>query len=190
MERRGGRPLRIGDRFLVSYRDDDVWHERLLVRALTEKNWLIATPDGDVYPEKITNCDGATGPSAMRRLVSGRGSGPARDLPPGCGRVHRFDTVPDEDALRVWVSRSRPEKDAWEHEAGRIAFEQGLVFLPRGGTIGFEEFMAGDIRHPARHMRDGDVPVSTTNHKGFQTCLGWRSTAGKGRNPAGAECPP
>ena len=26
---RGGRPLRIGDRILVSYRDDEVWHERL-----------------------------------------------------------------------------------------------------------------------------------------------------------------
>ena len=100
MERRGGRPLRIGERILVSYRSDGVWHERLLIRALTEKTWLIVTPDGDLYPEKVINCDGETGPSAMRRLVPGRGTGAARDIPLGCVPVHRFATVPDEDVLR------------------------------------------------------------------------------------------
>ena len=39
------RPLRIGECILTSYRVDDVWHERLLVRALTDKSWLIVTPD-------------------------------------------------------------------------------------------------------------------------------------------------
>ena len=75
------------------------------------------SPNGDLPPEKTTNCDGATGPSAMRRLVLGRGSEPARDL------------LPDEDALREWVSRAGPEKEAWEHETGRVALEQGLVVL-------------------------------------------------------------
>ena len=78
------------------------------------------TPDGDIHPEKITNCDGQ----------QGLGSSPARDLRPRCGRVHRFATIPDKDASRGWVSQSGPVKDAWEREAGRIAVEQGLVFLP------------------------------------------------------------
>ena len=133
MERRGGRPPRIGERILVSYRDDDVWHEWLLVRALTEKSWLIVT----LVPGK----------GSMRRLVLGRGTGAARDFPPGCARVHRFATVPDENGLREWVSRNGPEKDAWEHETGRIAVEQGLVLQPGCATIGFEEFVAGGSRH-------------------------------------------
>ena len=58
MESQGGLPLRIGERILVSFRDDDVWHERLLVTALTDKSWLIVTPGGDLYSEKVLNCDG------------------------------------------------------------------------------------------------------------------------------------
>ena len=143
MERRGDRPLRIGERILVSYRSDDVWHERLLTRGLAEMSWLIVTLDGDLYTEKVINCDGEAGLLNMRRLVPGRGTGAARDIPPGCVRVHRFATVPDEDVLR---------------ETGRMAVEQGLVLLP-GATIGFEEFMAGGTHNSADRVRDREATV-------------------------------
>ena len=122
----------------MSCRGEDVWPGRLLVRVLTEKSWLIVTPDGDLNPEKVVNCDGETGPSAMRRLVPERGAGTARDLPPGCVRVHCFASV----------SRGEPEKDAWEHEAGRIAVERGE-----------EEFMSGRTRDLPVRVRDQTVPL-------------------------------
>ena len=71
---------------------------------LTEKSWLIVTPD-----------------TVTEKQVPGRGTGTARDLPPGCVRVHHFASVTDENELREWVSRGEPEKVAWEHEAGRSA---------------------------------------------------------------------
>ena len=72
--------------------------------------------------------------------------------------VRRFALVPDEDALRQWVSRAGPEKDAWEHETGRIAVEQGLVVLAGGAKVGFE-FMAADVPCPQWQLREEDVPV-------------------------------
>ena len=147
--------------------------------------WVIVTPDEDIYPEKITNCDGATGPSAMRRLVLGRGSGPARDLPPGCGRVHRFATVPDEDALRRCGSGSP--------EAGqrRTLGNMKLDVSPWSKDWSFclEVRRLGSMsswRHPssiAAHER-WRRSRSTTNHKGFQISLGWHR-AGKRRSIAG-----
>ena len=124
-----------------------MWPGRLLVRVLTEKSWLIVTPDGDLYPEKVVNCDGETGPSAIRRLVPERGAGTARDLPPGCVRVHRFASV----------SRGEPEKDAWKHEAGRIAAERGE-----------EEFMSGRTRDLHVRVRDQSVPLD--ENEGHPTC--------------------
>ena len=112
MERRGGRPLEVGERILVSYRDDDVWHESLLIPPLTEKSWLIVTQDGDLYTEKIIDRDGETGRSAMRCMRPVRGMGVSRDIPQGCVRVHRSATLPDEDVLREWISLSGPEKDS------------------------------------------------------------------------------
>ena len=112
-----------------------MWHERLLIRPLTEKSWLIV--------------------SAMRRLVPGRGMGVARDIPLGCVRVHRFANVPDEDVLREWTSVNGPENDAWEHETGRTAVEQVLVLLLGSATMEFEEFMAGRTRNSTdREMED------------------------------------
>jgi hypothetical protein len=42
-----------GDYILVWYDDDMVWHERLLVASLGGTVWVIATPDGDRYPEDL-----------------------------------------------------------------------------------------------------------------------------------------
>ena len=115
----------------------------------------------------------------MRRLVLGRGSGPARDLPPGCGRVHRFATVPDEDALRRCGSGS-PEagqrRDAWEHETGRIAVEQGLVLLSGGETIGFNEFMATSVIH--RGTREMETFPFDDESQGFSD-LPWLAQSWK-----------
>ena len=45
--------LRPRGRVLVWYSGDQVWHERLLVRAVSESLWFIATPDRDAYLERL-----------------------------------------------------------------------------------------------------------------------------------------
>ena len=69
--------------------------------------------------------------------------------------------VLDAHALREWVSRAGPEKDAWKHETCRVAVEQGLVVLPGGATVGFDGFVAADALRPRGQVREEDVPVQS-----------------------------
>ena len=82
---------------------------------------------------------------------------PVTFLPAACEFI--ASAVPDENELREWVSRGEPEK---EHETGRIAVEQGLVLLPQGTTIGFEEFMSGRTRDAAVRVRVKLSPLTKT----------------------------
>ena len=46
--------LQVGSYFFVFYVDDNVWHERLAVWQVSERVWIIYTPDGDRYPERYS----------------------------------------------------------------------------------------------------------------------------------------
>lgn len=54
-----------GQTVYVYYSDDDVWHERVLLWKVKEREWYILTPDGDVYAESF-NLDPQLGPSKYR----------------------------------------------------------------------------------------------------------------------------
>lgn len=49
-----------GDKILVWYSDDTVYHERILLWKVNASTWYILTPDFDVYPEDLE--DSANGP--------------------------------------------------------------------------------------------------------------------------------
>ena len=182
MERRGGRPLEVGERILVSYRDDDVWHESVLIPPLTEKSWLIVTQDGDLYTEKIIDRDGETGRSAMRCLRPVRGMGASRDIPPGCVRVHRFATVADEDVLREWISLTREGILGGRNWTYCLATWVG--FFPGDATMGFEEFMAGRTRNSSdREMEDETTTCRRVTTK-FGFVLAEASTRERKRDPS------
>ena len=45
--------LRPGHRLLVSYADDEYWHDRLLLAPVRGSAWVVATPHLDVYMEDL-----------------------------------------------------------------------------------------------------------------------------------------
>ena len=67
--------LRGRDRVLVWYngeRGGRVWHERLLVRPVGPVLWLIVTPEGDTYLERLVGGAQADSPVKCVRMINGR----------------------------------------------------------------------------------------------------------------------
>lgn len=49
--------LTAGDRLLVFYDGDVVWHTRLLLAHVHQSTWVILTPDGDIYAEDVSDAN-------------------------------------------------------------------------------------------------------------------------------------
>lgn len=83
-----GGGLNQGDRLLVFYDQDVVWHCRLLLALVHQNLWIILTPDGDIYAEEVS--DGNTDWSAWRVWPLGGG------LPFGVdpNLIHDFNPMP------------------------------------------------------------------------------------------------
>ena len=70
-----------GDRCIVFFDGDDVYHERWMIWPLGESQWMILTPDGDLYAEHLDGSRPDDGPMFSRPLsaegalpeMSGRG---------------------------------------------------------------------------------------------------------------------
>ncbi len=45
-----GFEIQNGDRFYVKHRGYDLWHELLALSQVTGREWIIGTPDFDLYP--------------------------------------------------------------------------------------------------------------------------------------------
>lgn len=84
--------LCVGERVLVKYARDPVWHERVLLWPLSLKRWVICTPDGDVYDELLSGGD----VQSWRKLGS-RGA-----LPPDLrGQCYRFRAAMRDGTLNA-----------------------------------------------------------------------------------------
>ena len=46
---------KIGEKILVRYVDDEPLHERVLCSCVVDWEWVILTPDGDVYVEDYSD---------------------------------------------------------------------------------------------------------------------------------------
>ena len=82
------RPTGLDDRrFMIQYSGDPAWHERLIVRRITDQEFIIAAPDHDVYIESFP-MDGSV--SAYLAPAGGRRptSVPAAD------ELYLFETPP------------------------------------------------------------------------------------------------
>ncbi|CAK0840736.1 unnamed protein product [Prorocentrum cordatum] len=53
--------MRPGRRFALWYSDDTYWHERVALACVRPGAWVIATPDGDGYPENLRCRRGTSG---------------------------------------------------------------------------------------------------------------------------------
>ena len=89
--------LRIG----VWYSDDTVWHERLLLYPVSEKEWVIRTPDGDQYIEQIDALD----PNGSSKLALCGPKGQAPDVLGG--KFYRFAERADDDELRQMIGTAK-----------------------------------------------------------------------------------
>ena len=76
-----------GRRFLIQYDGDNLWHERLIVRRLTGQEFIIGSPDLDVYTEILPS----DGPDVvyLQPEGGGRPSGVPRD-----DELYTFATPP------------------------------------------------------------------------------------------------
>ena len=71
-----------GDQVLVFYDDptEQQWHARLLLSCITGDEWIILTPDGDIYGEQIS--------SGNPDFLAWRPMDPNNVIPVGINRAH------------------------------------------------------------------------------------------------------
>ena len=111
--------LKQGDRLLVFYEGDVVWHCRLLLALVDQSNWIILTPDGDIYTEDVS--DGNPDWSAWRVWPHGAG------LPFGVdgNMVYNFNPEPAGAVLQALFQ----EGDHHAHQ------ERARLGVPHGGAV-------------------------------------------------------
>ena len=89
------RNLKAGQRILLWYEGDNVWHENIVGLVVGGEEVVLYTPDDDLYIEKI-GCRGQEGPVKLRGL--GRRLG----FPRGPhGRIYQFREAVDDALLRA-----------------------------------------------------------------------------------------
>lgn len=137
-----GGVLKQGDRLLVFYETDVVWHARLLLALVDQNLWVILTPDGDIYAEEVS--DGNMDWSAWRVWPMGSpvpfGVDPAliHDFHPppadavlqqlfqeGCHHAH-------QERVRLGINNAAPAP----HGAGGGVMGVGGPVVPVGGGGG------------------------------------------------------
>ena len=110
--------LKAGQRILLWYSDDTVWHEALVGLVVGGEEAVIYTPDGDLYIERL-GCKGAEGPIRLRGL------GPRLGYPRGLhGRIYQFRVAPSDDLIRKVI---RDSISLAEGERGSISLPASVV---------------------------------------------------------------
>lgn len=101
---------RAGDRVLLRYVGQPLWHERLVIGEAYDGNWVIATPDFHMYEEPLQTCADVTEVIAMPA---------ARVLP---------SKVPEEDAY-LFYNRRTVTQDISASQEQKLR-DEGLAYLP------------------------------------------------------------
>lgn len=93
--------LRAGDRILVFYNGGTVWHTRYLLSCVDRSEWVIITPEGDIYSEDVSSANADW--LAWRVWPVGGG------IPVGVdpNLIHRFNPEPDAGTLQQLLQLGR-----------------------------------------------------------------------------------
>ena len=114
-----------GDQVLVFYDDptEQQWHARLLLSCITGDEWIILTPDGDIYGEQIS--------SGNPDFLAWRPMDPNNVIPVGINRaqVYGFRVFPDPAALARLT-------DEGQGHAAQERVRRGLAGGVQGGGGG------------------------------------------------------
>lgn len=130
---------RPGDRVLVRYEGEPLWHERLVIGEAFDGNWMIGTPDFDVYEEPLQPCGEVADVIAMPsdRVL------PAR--------------IPEEDAYLIY-NRRTVTKDISASQEQKLRAD-GLAYL--GALRAARERMdASGASQGPRFRRTGKGPAA------------------------------
>ncbi|CAK0795767.1 unnamed protein product, partial [Prorocentrum cordatum] len=134
------------ERVVCRFSDDDVDHERVLLHYVAEGEWVILTPDGDIYVEDMSCENPETGPSRafplalrtrkMRRLYRFREAlGPdelADALTRGWQAALEIDAALPEPREAVAVSGQRV---SWQEASGRLSAAERANLLRLGMAV-------------------------------------------------------
>ena len=129
------RNLRAGQRILLWYEDDNVWHENMVAFVIGGEEAVIYTPDDDLYIERL-GCKGIEGPIRLRGL--GRRNGYPRGLH---GRIYQFREAPDDDLIRKVI---RNAIRLVEDERGETVLP-ATVLNASGAEVNFDDFFGGSF---------------------------------------------
>ncbi|CAK0860615.1 unnamed protein product [Prorocentrum cordatum] len=135
-----------GERVVCRSADDEVDHERVLLHYVAEGEWVILTPDGDIYAEDMSCENPETGPSRafplalrtrkMRRLYRFREAlGPdelADALTRGRQAALEIDAALPEPREAVAVSGQRV---SWQEASGRLSAAERAGLLRLGMAV-------------------------------------------------------
>ena len=128
------RNLKAGQRILLWYSDDNVWHENLVGLIIGGQDVILYTPDHDLYVESV-GCRGVNGPVKLRGL------GPRLGCPRGLhGRIYRFRETIDDDLIRKVI---REAIYHYEAETGASAPIPVKVMDSTGTEVDFHTFYGG-----------------------------------------------
>ena len=146
-----------GKHFLVFYRDDDVWHERLALWPMPSRaEWAVRTPDGDQYLEKLDGGD--DGPEEIRVLPS------SRRLPQGLGaQTYRFRARLDLEMLKNAIRGGMALVSEECAERGEAIVRPESVEMPDGEVVPLEDAYGGAFvqrRMRGKGPADGSAPLS------------------------------
>ncbi|CAK0823925.1 unnamed protein product, partial [Prorocentrum cordatum] len=128
------------------FADDDVDHERVLLHYVAEGEWVVLTPDGDIYAEDMSCGDPETGPARafplalrtrkMRRLYRFREEvGPdelADALTRGRQAALEMDAALPEPREAVAVGGQRV---TWQEAAGKLSAAERAGLLRLGMAV-------------------------------------------------------
>ena len=78
----------------VKYRGYNMWHTRILLDQIEDHEWVVVTPDGDIYPEVLD----ASHPDVTEVKI-GRGG----RVPHGCAPLHPFPGRVGAAQMRAWL---------------------------------------------------------------------------------------
>ena len=127
------RDLKAGQRVLLWYRDDHVWHDNLVGLLIGGEEVVLYTPDDDLYIEQI-GCKGVNG------LIKLRGLGPRLGYPRGLhGRIYQFRQGVDNGLIRRVI---RESISLIEQERGEAPIPSTVIDAS-GNEVTLDELFGG-----------------------------------------------
>ncbi len=156
-----------GDQVLVFYNDptETKWHARILLALIHADDWIILTPDGDIYAEQISG--------GNPDLIAWRPMELDGSLPIGIvvGQVYGFRNLPDAAAMARLTAEG--QRHAAQERARRGLGPAGVV-----GQVAAHGVGDGGVVVPP--LAGGGFSPQTgqqwSTRVGVECCMSWQHT--------------